>query len=108
VLIGDSARAIVPFFGKSGLFSHFAHESNKPLLYRTSYKPWHSPHFILLKTIFTKFGFVTTSPIGTNCGFEDCFWMGQLLDKGGEWEEIFDAFDKLRRPNGVSTAFCSI
>jgi hypothetical protein len=26
--------------------------------------------------------------------------MAQLIDKGGEWEEIFENFDKLRRPNG--------
>jgi kynurenine 3-monooxygenase len=53
VLLGDSAHAIVPFFGQ-----------------------------------------------GMNAAFEDCVYLNQCIDVyEGNWEKIFDEFQKMRKPN---------
>lgn len=53
VLLGDSAHAIVPFFGQ-----------------------------------------------GMNAAFEDCVYLNQCIkDYDGNWEKIFDEFQKMRKPN---------
>lgn len=42
---------------------------------------------------------------GMNCGFEDCFYLWQLMEKHGEqWDEILSAYDYLQRPNANAIA----
>jgi kynurenine 3-monooxygenase len=36
---------------------------------------------------------------GMNCAFEDCVALARHIEEGGEWNEIFEAFEGERRPN---------
>jgi kynurenine 3-monooxygenase len=37
---------------------------------------------------------------GINCGFEDCTWLLQLLDRyGADWQHVFGEFEKARKTN---------
>jgi kynurenine 3-monooxygenase len=46
---------------------------------------------------------------GMNCGFEDCSEMNDLIDKHpGDWETIFEAFTKARKPNADAIADMAI
>jgi len=37
---------------------------------------------------------------GINCGFEDCTWLLQLLDRyGADWQHVFSEFEKARKTN---------
>jgi len=36
---------------------------------------------------------------GMNCAFEDCLWIDRLLDRHRDWDALFGAFERLRKPN---------
>lgn len=61
VLVGDSAHAVVPFYGQ-----------------------------------------------GMNAAFEDCSVLDDCLDKGEDWEKVFDQYDELRVKNGHAIADMAI
>lgn len=41
---------------------------------------------------------------GMNAGFEDCAVLDDLLERCDEWQELFGAFERLRRPNTEAIA----
>ncbi len=42
---------------------------------------------------------------GMNCGFEDIFYLTNLLDKFGDnWDKTLEKYDRLQRPNGNAIA----
>jgi len=45
---------------------------------------------------------------GMNTGFEDCRILNQLLDQTSDWQELFNQFQKLRKPNTDAIAKLSL
>jgi kynurenine 3-monooxygenase len=41
---------------------------------------------------------------GMNCGFEDCAFLDELLEKGGDWTAIAHEVSKVRKPNSDAIA----
>jgi kynurenine 3-monooxygenase len=41
---------------------------------------------------------------GMNAAFEDCTAFDELLDQHDDWEQLFTAFDRARRPNAAAIA----
>ena len=41
---------------------------------------------------------------GMNCGFEDCTVLGEWLDQGTHWEQVFTEVERARKPNSDAIA----
>ncbi len=41
---------------------------------------------------------------GMNAGFEDCAALDELLERGGQWAEVYEEFERRRRPNSEAIA----
>ncbi len=71
-------------------------------------RPWHAGDRALLlgdaaHAIVPFFG------QGMNCGFEDCTVLDELLDGGAaDWGEVFQEFERLRKPNADAIADMAI
>ncbi|HEY2275629.1 MAG TPA: NAD(P)/FAD-dependent oxidoreductase [Steroidobacteraceae bacterium] len=107
----DSGSAVVRFFGEQfpdavpllpRLVEEFA-ENPQGQLGTVHTTPWHVGGKLLLLGDAAH-AIVPFHGQGMNAAFEDCRVLDELLDRHDDWEQLFDEFERARRPNTEAIA----
>jgi kynurenine 3-monooxygenase len=107
----DSPRAVTDFFARHFRDARplipdleedfFAHPTGTMVTVRCA--PWHVAGKLLLIGDAAH-GIVPFHGQGMNCAFEDCVHFDALLDRHERWEELFQLFERDRKPNADAIA----
>ena len=107
----DSPRAVTDFFTRHFPDAQplipdleedfFAHPTGTMVTVRCA--PWHVAGQLLLIGDAAH-GIVPFHGQGMNCAFEDCAYFDALLGRHDRWEELFESFERDRKPNADAIA----